>query len=98
MFEVNNKDISEFSSRCPGSPGRGGPQGAILPPHPRTAEALHPERALDSREPSVRLSDAVPLEETAQGPHQGQRGGGSSGWSSHDSGERHWGEPGADER
>lgn len=92
------KYIGNFSFRCPSGSGRGGPQGAFLPPHPRTVAALHPERPLDSGESGMRLSDAVPLKEAAQGPHQGQRGGCSSGGACHDPGERHWGEPGANER
>lgn len=56
---------------------------------PRSTPPLHPQRAVDRRQPGVRLPHAVPPAQAAPGPHQGERGGGSSRRPRHDARQRH---------
>lgn len=61
-----------------------------MSPDPRSVATLHTQRALDCGEFGVRIPHAVPSQETASGPDQGQRGSCKGRRSRDYARQRHW--------
>jgi hypothetical protein len=83
-----NRRFIILTCRCFSGSGRGRTQSPFLSLDTRTLKTLHIERPVDRGEFGVCVFNFVPLEEAAQGPDQGERGGREGGGFSHYSGER----------